>query len=138
MNRRKFCKIATLGLGAFAVGSFEALGGESEGVSTMPMPVMPRDCRVKVLRKECHIDLQAQYLDDPESGACRRYEGGEEFRFTKGEKCTDGFCPALWRVIAMAATSLPCPEGQPHEDAPVIVGCPDGTRPVIAAVRRGF
>lgn len=134
MDRREFCRIAALSIGAIGLGRLECLASTSRN-PTVGLPLMPADCRVDVLRRECFIDLQAEFLDDPESGACPRFKVGEKFSFAKGDSCPDGFCPALWdAAVGAVARARSCQHDTPLSPNQLIVACPDGTRPVIVSL----
>lgn len=94
---------------------------------------MPRSgCRLTVLRRECHTDLQALFLDDPETGPCSLFRSGDEFRFAAGDRCPDNFCPRLWEAVCSTLSSDSC--AATLEEKTLILACPDGTRPVIVRV----
>ena len=40
--------------------------------------IKKRKCKITVIRKECFIDLQEQYLADPKSGPCSMFEVGQD------------------------------------------------------------
>lgn len=121
MDRRNFCRVAALALGAISLNPIEALAAPVGGL---------RRARVTVLRRECFVDLQNAYLDDPETGRCRCFEPGQSFD-TDG-RCPDGFCPLAWRAIeACLAAGSACATDTPPGNEPFVAACPDGTRPVI-------
>ena len=126
MDRRRFCWMAAMAVGALSFGSLDSMAEslrrpEGRGVVT-------------VLRRECFAELQSLYLDDPETGHCTLFEPGQQFEVTAGGKCPDIFCPLAWQVLSRcierATDSGLCalPAGDRHT---VIASCPDGTRPVI-------
>lgn len=43
---------------------------------------MTRKCRITVLRKTLHKDLQEAYLADPNSGVCPFFQEGQVFELT--------------------------------------------------------
>lgn len=131
MDRRRFCKIAALSLGAFGVSKLAKAGSIPDFTGQVPMP---RDCRATVLRRECYIDLQAEHLDDPEAGPCPRFRPGESFTFSKGDSCPARFCPAMWSTIVSALAKHPCPAGDPLHPNRFVLSCPDGTRPLIVSL----
>lgn len=134
MNRRHFCKIASLAVGALGMNGVSAFAaGRSDSKHTaMTMPLV-NGCRVTILRRECHLDLQALFLDDPDSGPCELFKSGDDFTFSAGERCPAGFCPRLWEMICSAmASHLKC--ATPNDQSTIILSCPDGTRPVIVRV----
>ncbi|MDE5727745.1 MAG: TIGR04076 family protein [Duncaniella sp.] len=126
MNRRQFCKIAALTAGAFG------LGGLRGSASVLGRGLL---CgRVTVVRCECYPDLQSLYLDDPETGPCRRFRPGDCWDLSRG--LPPDFCPRAREVIEASAERLAsCPGGRP-EDRAVIVCCPDGTRPVVFRIEK--
>lgn len=137
MNRRKFCKIASLALGAVGLDALPAIASGKDGVGEMSVASrrLTARCRVTVLRRECHIDLQSLFLDDPDSGPCPLLRSGEEFNLAANDVCPREFCPRLWSLICQEINdSVDCNEGR--DKAVRIVSCPDGTRPVIVRVDR--
>ena len=44
---------------------------------------MKHTCKVTVLDKKLYPELQAEYLADPESGACPCFEIGQEYLFER-------------------------------------------------------
>ncbi len=136
MDRRHFCKIASLAAGALGLGSLPALASSTEdqkqstsaGLSLMPRP----GCRLTVLRRECHNDLQALFLDDPETGPCSLFRSGDEFRFGTGDSCPDNFCPRLWESLCSTLGRDSCTAAL--KENTLILACPDGTRPVIVRI----
>ncbi|MDE6371427.1 MAG: hypothetical protein K2K92_08070, partial [Duncaniella sp.] len=97
MDRRQFCKIGALALGAFGLGGVDVLASSAtqfSGRNTLPAP-----CRITVLRRECFDDLQALYLDDPDEGPCSSFKEGDTWLFETGAVCPTGFCPRVWDVI---------------------------------------
>lgn len=125
MKRRDFLKFTALtSLFAALPASLKAAGSTSR---------MPR-CRVEVVRRECYMDLQSLYLDDPEAGPCPAMKCGDCFEVTAGGTCPDGFCPKAWKSIsAVIAGRMACPGGGAADAAAgtAVVSCPDGSRPVI-------
>lgn len=133
MNRRHFCKMASLAVGALGLSGLDA---EAAVLSTRrireaePLPLLPADSSITVERCECYVDLQSLYLDDPEEGACRAFRAGENFRLSAGSGCPKEFCPKAWRAVCesimedggCAATI---------RNGLKLVTCPDGTRPVV-------
>ena len=147
MDRRYFCKIASLAAGAIGLNAIPASAlipaapsgsgqpsvagpsAKTHGVNRIATP-----CRVTVLRRECHLDLQALYLDDPDAGPCRLFKSGDEYTFAAGSVCPADFCPRLWELICAAAVTDPC--DPPLDHSTTLLACPDGTRPVIIRVDR--
>lgn len=135
MNRRKFCKIASLALGAVVLDALPAIASGKDGVGEMSVSSrrLTTRCRVTVLRRECHIDLQSLFLDDPDSGPCSLLRSGEEFNLAANDVCPREFCPRLWSLICQEFNdSVYCNVGR--NGAVKIISCPDGTRPVIVRV----
>lgn len=133
MNRRHFCKIASIATAAIGIGRLQSAASQT---STTPLPsTLGSPCRVTVIRRECHIDLQSLFLDDPESGPCPCFNSGDEFVIKASSGCPDNFCPQLWAsVCAWMKHDDHCADSR--KDAPAIISCPDGTRPVIVRVDR--
>lgn len=136
MDRRHFCKIASLAAGALGFGSLPLAASsplsENQGKSGR-LPLMPKQgCRLTVVRRECHQDLQSLFLDDPETGPCKAFKSGDEFSFAGGDSCPDGFCPHLWESICMTLNRNSCTPVL--KDNTIILSCPDGTRPVIVRI----
>lgn len=129
MDRRHFCKIATLAIGALGIGSFDAKASRI-GATLSATRTMPCTCRVTVIRKECYMDIQSLYLDDPDEGACHVYECGDEWIFRPGDSCPHGFCVQAWSAI-VSILDRECSVGR---DEVRIVSCPDGSRPVVFKV----
>lgn len=123
MDRRHFFKIASLAAAALAVPKLVK--------GAIKSPVIPR-CRVTVLRKECFMDIQSLYLDDPETGPCDKMECGATFDIS-GNTCPAGMCPRAWENIRAAIDSRSSCNGIPASGT-FISSCPDGTRPVIFKV----
>lgn len=99
-------------------------------------------CRVTVLRRECYLDLQGRYLDEPEAGPCPLFATGQTFELDSREarKLTEEgkFCPKAWECIAghvkaVAAGQSPCDAAGP---GPAIACCNDGTRPVVFKIEK--
>ena len=64
MDRRKFCKIGALAMGALGLGVFDV---QSSALSSWSELRPMRPFRLTVIRRECYEDIQSLYLDDPES-----------------------------------------------------------------------
>lgn len=128
MNRRRFCKIFSLA----ALGSAVRVKADVARDDDRPM----RRCRVTVLRRECFMDIQSRYLDDPDAGCCERFVEGQQFHVGSAGECPEGFCPMAWKCIS-AHVQRVLDERQPDTcglsdpDNAVIACCNDGTRPVI-------
>ena len=130
MDRRHFCKIASLALGSVGLSRVTVSAGNHTAPNTS---LMPRPgCRLTVLRREWHTDLQAIFLDDPDTGPCRLYSSGDDFCFQPGQNCPDGFCPRLWSLVCDALDRQPCSPAL--KDNTLVLACPDGTRPVIVRI----
>lgn len=137
MDRRHFCKIASFVAGALGFGAVPAVASASprlsqsvSGSSLAPMP--SPGCLISVLRRECHQDLQAIFLDDPDAGPCRSFSSGDEFRFRPGDHCPADFCPRLWAAICTTISQTSCEPSLKEET--MVISCPDGTRPVIVRI----
>lgn len=98
MDRRRFCKIATLAVGALGFSVIEARASFRGEYDTSSLR-MPCACRVTVIRRECYMDIQSLYLDDPDEGACGAYECGDTWTFMADDKCPEGFCTQAWGAI---------------------------------------
>lgn len=129
MNRRRFCKIGAFALGALGVGSLEGLASERGSAVEGIDGVLSRACRVTVMRRECYDDIQAMYLDDPETGPCSKFATGEHWDLGKGESCPAGFCRRAWHSIVETVNSKRSCADMMRDIS--VVACPDGTRPVI-------
>ena len=129
MQRRSFCKIAALALGSIALSS---TGMKASTISS------PGSFRVTVMKRECYLDLQSLYLDEPDAGPCDEFVTGETFEFlTPTAACPEGFCPKAWSAILQAASSLEaCPKSGAEDGRVALVSCPDGTRPVIFKIEQ--
>ncbi len=137
MNRRHFCKIASLAAGAIGLNAFPAAALSTQRAATSsPSATAPgrisRPCRVSVLRRECHLDLQSLYLDDPDTGPCTAFKSGDVFTFAADAGRPDGFCPRLWDLIVATASQSSCAKALSETTS--IISCPDGTRPVIVRI----
>ena len=122
MDRRRFFKIATMTAAAAAL---------PEVIKGAVRHGLPK-CRITVLRKECYMDLQSLYLDDPETGPCGKMECGATFEIASGT-CPPGMCPRAWESIAAAIASRSnCSDIQAN--GTFLTSCPDGSRPVIFKV----
>ncbi len=137
MDRRHFCKIGALSLGAVVLGiikGYAAVNTQKGGGSS----VMPCDCRISVVRMECYEDLQSMYLDDPEEGPCRSFHVGEKWNIKSGDVCPPGFCTHAWdALVASVSKALTLRNGgccKFFNDGVRVVSCPDGSRPVIFRV----
>ena len=132
MDRRRFCKIGALALGALGVGRLDGLAAGHMTSADGGDVVLERSCRVIVLRRECYDDIQTLYLDDPETGPCDVFATGEEWNLRKGMGRPAGFCERAWRSIAEAVNAQ-CACTDMVKDV-LVVACPDGTRPVVFRV----
>lgn len=114
------------------------LPGAAANAQTPPgqaLPSLGHQCKVTIIRRECHIDLQALFLDDPESGPCPCFKAGDEFELRTSTCCPKNFCPQLWNTIcAWVNRDDNCAVG--FKNAPAVISCPDGTRPVIVRVEK--
>ncbi|MCM1076544.1 MAG: TIGR04076 family protein [Bacteroides sp.] len=128
MDRRHFCKIASMAIGAIGLGNLPLKAGELSASGNRAG--LRFRCRATVLRRECHLDLQALYLDDPDTGPCSLLNSGDEFIIEPGRGCPQGFCPMLWDMICHSSTSsADCRSALSGKTS--VIACPDGTRPVI-------
>ncbi len=100
-------------------------------------------CLITVLKKECYKDLQAQYLADPDSGACQFFEEGQEFlvdsdnffRMLNGKFCSEAWdCISRYVYSALQGGSIM--QGWTNDEKTMITCCNDGTRPVIFKLER--
>lgn len=100
-------------------------------------------CRITVLRRECHQDLQNEYLADPGSGKCPFFREGQEFmvdsdnffRMMYGEFCAEAWdCISRYVYAALQGGSIM--RGWTKDENVMIACCNDGTRPVIFKLER--
>lgn len=128
IDRRKFCKLTGLAAAFAAVSKASAATTGLDG----------ERCRITVLRRECYADLQAMYLDEPESGACRHVEVGQQFTAVAGGRCPEGMCPRAWKSLQPEVERLLSGDKEcgvcGGKGCRAIVCCGDGTRPVIFSV----
>lgn len=132
MDRRSFFKLSAIAAAVSAlprwVSAAETRKCSGSVMNTSPVTIPP--CRVTVLRKECYMDIQSLYLDDPEAGACDSMECGATFSSNDGS-CPEGFCPKAWESIRATLADPKACHGRNSAAATAIASCPDGTRPVI-------
>lgn len=135
MNRRRFCIIGALALGALGVGApdgFGASNGLGAGVRGEGEMRPSRPFRVTVIRCECYEDIQSLYLDDPEAGPCDVFSAGDVMEFRSGACCPASFCRRAWDVVIGCVNGArPCVDMRENV---MPVSCPDGARPVIFKV----
>ena len=100
-------------------------------------------CKVTVIRKDCHKDLQNEYVNGRYSGTCPMFEVGQEFIFDhKGYESMNGgeFCmeayDAIHKFIYAALQGGSLMKGYSRDEAVKIACCNDGTRPVIFRIER--
>lgn len=135
MDRRHFCKIATLTIGALGLSKAEAMAACAPSLKEMGEEKLPSDCRITVVRRECYADLQDMYLDDPEEGPCRAFETGDVFDLRAGERCPKEFCPRAWRMVCNALNENGgCAATLRY--GLLLTSCPDGSRPVVFKIER--
>lgn len=131
MDRRRFCKIGALALGALGIGGLKGMAAGRVTAEDRDEPLV-RNCRVTVLRRECYEDIQTLYLDDPETGPCEMFAAGDDWVFSKGMGRPEGFCERAWRSIAEAVNAQSACADMVRDV--FVVACPDGTRPVVFRV----
>lgn len=99
--------------------------------------------KLTVLKKELYKDLQAQYLANPQSGACPYFEEGQEFiiegsdffRMMHGKFCAEAWdCISRYVYAALQGGSIM--DGWTNDERVMIACCNDGTRPVIFKIER--
>lgn len=135
MNRRHFCKISMMALGAAGLSKVDSFAATTQKISDGENITAPSTCAITVIRRECYEDMQSLYLDDPIEGPCRAYQTGDEFNITAGDACPRDFCPKAWRVVCQALKEN---GGCAATTSPglILASCPDGTRPVIFKIQR--
>ena len=109
---------------------------------------------VTVIRRNCFSDLQAEYLADPQSGACPCFAEGQVFRFERTPE-NDSFYQ-LGRGTLVGGGDFPCGEAWDcisryvyaglqggafmskwtRDERLMIACCNDGTRPVVFKIER--
>ena len=101
--------------------------------------------KVTVIRKECFIDLQEQYLANPKAGPCEMFEVGQEFILERGKddywRMMNGkFCSEAWdcisRYIYSGLQGGSIMKDWTNDNNMMIACCNDGTRPVIFKIER--
>ena len=108
---------------------------------------MQYKCKLTVIGKKVFGDLQAKYLEDPNSGACPFYEVGTEYIFErygdedtfwtqgKGAHCSEAWdCFSRYVYTALQGGSIM--RGWTNDEHLMIACCNDGTRPVIFKIER--
>lgn len=130
MDRRRFCKIGALAMGALGMGVLDARGAALSSVAK-PRPMRP--FRLTVIRRECYEDIQSLYLDDPESGPCDMFGVGEMMNFECGCECPADFCSRAWLAIVMSV-NMAAQNCVAMRDDVLTVACPEGARPVVFKV----
>lgn len=141
MDRRHFCKIATLATGAFGLGGANAFADTQSvrifaGNDGLMVPRIHSGIRISIVRKECHLDLQAIFLDDPDEGPCQSFQTGDEFSFVAGSERPPDFCPKLWAIICDSSREEFNSCAGLRRNTTSVVCCPDGTRPVTVRIDR--
>lgn len=126
---------------------------------------MKHKVKLTVLDKKLYPDLQAEYCANPQAGACRCYNVGDEFIFCRDEERDDFWhmglntlvktsadpgtvaggpkmphCSELWdsisRYIYTGLQGGSIMRGWMKEENTMIACCSDGTRPVIFKIER--
>ena len=112
---------------------------------------MKHICKVNVIDKKLHPELQKQYLADPQSGMCPCFHVGDEFVFERADGKDDFWhfgrdrepkfpCAEAWdcisRYIYTALQGGAIMHGWTNDDRIMIACCNDGTRPVIFKIER--
>ena len=108
--------------------------------------------KVTVIRTCVFKDLQADYLADPESGACPCFEVGQEFnfwregdrddfwKFGRGDSAGNFPCAEAWdcisRYIYTGLQGGSLMHGWSRDERLMIACCNDGTRPVVFKIER--
>lgn len=133
MNRRHFCKLASITIGVLGLSGLEAnaaILSTRKIRSNEKLPVLPLGCRITVERCECYEDLQSLYLDDPEEGPCRAFRTGDTFNLPVSAECPKEFCPLAWKVLCgMIGEGNGC--AATVRNGLKLLSCPDGSRPVL-------
>ena len=108
---------------------------------------MQHKVKVTVIDKKLYPELQAQYCEDPESGACPMYEIGDEFVFERygeaddfwkmgmGRQCSEAW-DAIARYIYTGLQGGSIMRGWMKDERIMIACCSDGTRPVVFKIER--
>ncbi len=132
MNRRHFCKLTSIAIGALGLSRLEAgaaVLSTRKVRANEKLPVIPVRCRITVERCECYEDLQNLYLDDPEEGPCRAFRTGDTFELPALAECPKEFCPMAWKVLcSVLGDGRGC--AATIRNGLKLFSCPDGTRPV--------
>lgn len=99
---------------------------------------MTRKCRITVLRKTLHKDLQQAHLADPNAGVCPFFQEGQVFDVSMDDffRMMHGkFCSEAWdyisRYVYAALQGGSIMHGWTKHENVMIASCNDGTRPVI-------
>lgn len=87
-------------------------------------------CKVTVLKCLFDAELKAQYVPDPDYGACPFCASGDVFYSDHGEQPENFRCKVGWSSIAREAARFAQGQGGPG-GGPQILCCNDGIRPVI-------
>lgn len=135
MNRRHFCKISMMAIGALGLSKADSFAATTRNLNDGDNITSPSPCTITVIRRECYEDMQSLFLDDPIEGPCRAYNTGDEFKISSGDPCPSNFCPKAWRVVCQALKEN---GGCAATTSPglILASCPDGTRPVIFKIQR--
>lgn len=83
-QRRRIIIHSTIAAGLTAAGVAAAQETKPVAPANEPKEVknMTHKCRITVLRKTLHKDLQEAYLADPKSGVCPFFQEGQVFELT--------------------------------------------------------
>lgn len=133
MDRRRFCKLASLTIGALGLSHLSAKAAIESTRNirrSEKLPLLPVGCRIIVERCQCDPELQAKYLDDPEEGPCRVFRVGNKLEMRERAECPPEFCPKAWKTICdTLKENYNC--AATVRNGLKFASCPDGTRPVL-------
>lgn len=144
-QRRRIIIHSTIAAGLTAAGVAAAQETKPVAPANEPKEVknMTHKCRITVLRKTLHKDLQEAYLADPKSGVCPFFQEGQVFELTMDDffRTMHGkFCAEAWdcisRYVYAALQGGSIMRGWTKKENVMIASCNDGTRPVIFKIER--